>query len=123
MKIGEAIENARELMAGAVSDETLLRWLSALDGQVKLEIIDTHAGGGEVLFTPYGEDTDTDTELLIPQPYDEVYRYFLEAQMLFANGELEEYNAVAARYEESYAAYAAWYNRTHMSKQRGGWRW
>lgn len=123
MKIGEAMDGARELMAGAVSDEMLLKWLSALDGQVKMEILDTHEGEHEFAFRGYGAETDLDTELLIPWPYDEVYRHFLTAQMLFSNGELEEYNAAAARYNERYAAYAAYYNRTHVPKTSGNWRW
>lgn len=123
MKIGEAMEKAKELMPSGVSDEQLLRWLSTLDGQIKTEIIDTHAGGSAVHFAGYGEETDTQQELLVPWPYDNVYEHYLTAQMLFANGEMEEYNVVAERYNESYAAYAAYYNRTHMPAMHGGWRW
>lgn len=123
MKIGEAMEKARELMPSGVSDEQLLKWLSTLDGQIKTEIIDTHAGGSGVHFVGYGEGTNTQQELLVPWPYDNVYEHYLTAQMLFANGEIDEYNVAAARYNESYAAYAAYYNRKHMPGVQGGWRW
>lgn len=123
MQIGKAMEAARELMPSGVEDEQLLRWLSTLDGQVKVEIIDTHAGGESVVFTGYDEETDLGKELLIPWPYDNVYEHYLTAQMLFANGEIDEYNVAAARYNESYAAYAAYYNRTHRPAVQCGWRW
>ena len=123
MKIGKAMDQARELMAGGVSDEQLLRWLSALDGQVKSEIINTHEGGDQMPFMGYDETTDLEQELLIPWPYDNVYEHYLTAQMLFANGEMEEYNIVAERYNENYAAFAAYYNRTHRPAADHGWRW
>lgn len=123
MQIGKAMETARELMPSGVSDEQLLRWLNALDGQIKMEIIDTHEGAEKINFAGYNGETDLDQELLVPAPYDGVYEHYLAAQMLFANGELEEYNAAAARYNESYAAYAAYYNRTHRPARAGGWRW
>ena len=123
MQIGKAMETARELMPTGVSDEQLLRWLSVLDGQVKVEIIDTHEGGESTVFTGYNEETELERELLIPWPYDNVYEHYLTAQILFTNGELEEYDVAAERYNESYAAFAAHYNRTNMPAQPGGWRW
>lgn len=123
MTITKALEITKEMMPAAVSEEQLLRWLSALDGQIKLEIIDTHAGAEKIIFAGYDAQTDLDTALLAKPPYDEMYPYFLMAQVLFANGEMEEYNVVAARYNELYAAFAAYYNRTHMPVMSGGWRW
>ena len=91
-----------------------IKWLSTLDGIVKTEIIDTHEGGENITFKGYTENTDMTTELLIPQPYDEVYIRWLEAQIDYANGEYGKYNNSITMYNTAYAAFERYYNRTHM---------
>ena len=123
MTIEKILQDMKELLPSAISDEMLIRWLSALDGQIKIEIIDTHEGGETVDFKGYNETTDPHQELLVREPYDEIYRHWLTAQVHYANEELERYNAAAELFNKAYDAYEAWYNRTHMPKQRGNWRW
>lgn len=114
MKLNEAITRADALKPNSLSYDQKLAWLSALDGAATAELINTHEGGEWVRFTPYGEDSPPDTELVIPAPYDEVYLRYLEAQMDYANGEFDRFNNSNAMYSAAYAAFAAWYNRTHM---------
>ena len=65
-------------------------------------------------FTPYTEQSDGSTALLIPPPYDEVYQRYLEAQMDYANGEFERFNNSNAMYTAAYTAFVNYYNRTHL---------
>ena len=114
MTIIELITDVDALKPNSYKQEYKLQWLSQLDSRVKKDIIDTHEGGDDVSFLGYGDDTPIDTELLIPHPFDEVYRFWLEAQIDYANGEYTKYNNSMAMFNTTYSTYERYYNRTHM---------
>ena len=114
MTIIEAIHQIDSIKPNSYSQSDKIRWLSRLDGKVKNEIINTHEGENKEVFTEYNEQTRTATELLIPHPYDEVYVLWLEAQMDYANGEYTKYNNSITMFNEAYAQFERFYNRTHM---------
>ena len=116
MKVREAIDRIDSLKHNTYTNCEKVDWLNRLDGMIKREIIDTHEGGEDVSFSGYNDDTPIDTELLIPHPYDEVYRFWLEAQIDYANGEYPKYNNSMAMFNTAYSAYERYYNRTHMPK-------
>ena len=97
MTLIEAIDLINALKPNTYTHTDKVKWLSNLDGIIKNEIIDTHEGAEKVTFDGYNEDTDLATELLVPAPYESIYRYWLEANIDYANGEYGRYN-----------------NRTHM---------
>lgn len=113
MTIMEAIYRADTQKPNVCSQEEKIRWLSALDGLVKKEIIDTHEGGEDVVFNGYNNLTDLNTVLLIPAPYDEVYIHWLEMHVDYANAEFGKYNNSRSLYNTAYLAYEKYYNRTH----------
>lgn len=115
MKIIEAISQLDELKHNTYTQSNKVQWLSRLDAMVKKQIIDTHEGE-EVIFNGYDESTDMNTELLIPEPFDEVYLRWMEAQIDYHNGENERYNNSMDMFNTSYNAYQNEYNRTHMPK-------
>ena len=115
MKIIEAINIVDARKPNVVSEPEKVRPLALLDGHIKLEIIDTHEGGG-VYFVPYGDDTPRDTELLVGPPWDDLYIKYLECEIDSYTGDQDRYNNSAAAFNEAYEAFAAWYNRTHMPK-------
>lgn len=90
-----------------------IAWLSDLDKMVKSQIIDTHAGGESVEFTGYNAETDMDTQLLVPFPYDELYVKWLVAKTFYANRETISYNNAILVFNAAYTAYEDYYNRTH----------
>ena len=116
MKIIEAINRIDALKQNTYSQTEKIAWLSNLDSLVKTQIIDTHEGGEDVTFTGYAEDTDLNTELLIPAPYDEVYLNWLEVQIDLYNREYDKYNNAVTMYKDSLDDFSRWYNRTHMPK-------
>lgn len=93
-----------------------IQWLSHLDGRIKNEIIDIHEGGEDVSFNGYNADTPLDTELIVPHPYEDVYRYWLEAQIDYANGEFAKYNNSMSMFNEAYSAFYRYYHKTHIPK-------
>lgn len=116
MTIIEMITDVDAMKPNGYEQLFKVQWLSQIDGRVKHDIIDTHEGGEGVAFDGYNADTPLETELLIPHPYDDVYRYWLEAQIDYANGEYTKYNNSMSMFNEAYSAYQRHYNKTHMPK-------
>ena len=116
MTLNDAISRLDELKPNSFSRGQKIYWLSALDGAVKKEIIDTHEGGDGISFAPYEERAGENPELLIPPPYDEVYLGYLEAQTDYATGEYDRFNNSNAMYAAAYTAFTRAYNRSHLPK-------
>ena len=114
MKIIEAINRFDALIHNTYTQVDKVRWLSTLDSMVKKHIIDTHEGSGLVTFSGYDDNTDVQTELLIPAPYDEAYLRWMEAQVCYHNGEYEKYNNAIEMFTTAYTGYQKYYNRMHM---------
>lgn len=119
MKIVEAINKIDSLMHNTYNQVDKVAWLSELDSDVKRLIIDTHEGAEAVTFTGYDGNTDMQTELLVPSPFDSVYLRWLEAQIHYHNGEYDRYNNAIIMYNTAFDAFAAYYNRTHRPVSQG----
>lgn len=118
MTLIEAISKIDNLKHNTYTHEDKVVWLSTLDGMVKREIMDTHEGD-EVSFQGYDTDSDVETVLLVPAPYDQVYLRWLEAQIDYCNGEYSRFNNSMEMFQAAYQSYSNFYNRTHMPKGVG----
>lgn len=116
MKIIEAIRKIDSLKHNTYSQNDKIGWMSDLDWIVKREVIDTHEGAEQVHFTGYGENTDQQTVLLIPAPYDTAYLLWMEAQIDYYNGEYGKYNNAMEMFNETFEGFKNYYNRNHMPK-------
>lgn len=116
MKIMEVLYRIDEVKPNSFSQSEKIKLLSSLDGLIKSQIIDTHEGGDDVVFSGYNEDSNLDIELLVPAPYDDIYLRWLEAMIDYANGEYGKYNNSIVMYNTAYTAFANYYNRTHKPK-------
>ena len=117
MTIIEAITQIDKLKPNTFEQIDKIRWLSLLDGVIKTEIIDTHEGGSEVVFTGYDESTPLDTKLFVPAPYDHLYLRWLEAQIDYYSNEIAKYNNSITLYNTAYSAFERYYNRKNMPIQ------
>lgn len=120
MTIDGAISLIDESKPNTYGQAEKIRWLSNLDWTIKREIIDTHVGGEEVTFNGYTDESPLETVLLVPAPYDEIYIRWLEAQIDYANGEFNKYNASMSMYNTWMTSFANYYNRKHMPLQKNG---
>ena len=118
MKIIEAIHKIDDLKHNTYSREDKVVWLSRMDSMVKRLLIDTH-DGGEVAFTGYNADTDPETVLLIPEPFDEVYLRWMEAQIDYHNSEDDRYNNAVILFNNAYEGFKKHYTRTYMPISKG----
>ena len=119
MTILEAINRVDNLKFNSYDTSEKVEWLSRLDNSIKNTIIDTHEGGEGIIFTGYDDRTDMNTKLLVPAPFDEVYLRWLEAQIDYHNGEFDKFNASIIMYNTAFDAYANYYKRNHMPRNRG----
>ena len=116
MTIGEAIDRIDSLKHNIFTLAEKIAWLSRLDGLVKQEILDT-CEGESVPFAGYDAQTDRNTPLLVGAPHDELYLRYLEAQMDYANGEIDRYNNAIAMFQASFDRFSNHYRRSHMPKK------
>lgn len=116
MTLMDALHRIDSIKPNSYGQAEKINWLSTLDGIIKTEIMDTHEGADNVVFNGYKEDTDLNTILLVPAPYDEIYLFWLESKIDYWNGEIGKYNNSIAMYNEAYSTFAKAYNRTHKPK-------
>lgn len=122
MKIQEAIEKTDELMPNQYTTAQKVSWLSTLDGKIWHEVIMTHHGH-QMEWYPFEGYTDDEAELLVPVPYaDDVYGWYLTSRIALENNEVSKYDQFSAMFNQAYADFTAWYNRTHPPITSGRWR-
>jgi hypothetical protein len=119
LKILEAISKVDALKPNTYTPEDKVDWLSNLDARVKSQIIDTHEGAEAVTFTGYDDNTDPQTELLVPAPYDEMYLRWLEAMIDYYNRDDDSFNNDIILFNNAYDGYKKHYTRNHMPLSHG----
>lgn len=117
MTLIEAINRIDNLKQNGYSREEKIGWLSTLDGIIKEQIIDTHEGGENAEFSGYDKNTPADTKLIVPAPYDDMYIFYLESKIDYANNEISRYNNSNAMFTSAFSEFQRAYNRTHMPKR------
>lgn len=106
MTIRQAIAMADEMKPNAFSTATKVFWLSRLDGTIAAELM-LMAQGEQTNFA-YTAD-NLDQELLVNPPYDDLYLYWLEAQIDYQNGEYDKYDNTMQRYNRRLSAFCKWF--------------
>jgi len=122
MKICEAIAQIDNLKPNTYSVKQKIYWLSQLESMVKRLVIDTHEGGEAISFDGFQENVNPETVLLMPEPFSMAYVYWLEAQIHYANEDIDMYNSAILMFNASFSEYKADYKRNHVSKGTGRFR-
>lgn len=117
MKISEAITMANTLKPSQYDEKTMIGWLNSLDQRIFLEIVMTHEGSEEVEMPNYSVTGGMDTELIVQEPYTDVYAYWLMAMIDFYNAEITRYVNSMSMFNAAYEAFSSAYNRHHMPLQ------
>ena len=118
MTIIEAINKIDTLKPNSYTQEYKVKWLSELDGNIKIEIIDTHEGGSDIAFSGYDDTTDINTKLLVSAPHEDIYIKWLESKIDYNNAEYGKYNNSSIAFNNAYSAFERYYNRHHMPIQK-----
>lgn len=111
--IGEAISYFDDQVSNQYTEADKIKWLNEIEEQIYRDIICTHEGADDIEFNGYNADTDIDTELIVGSEYAELYRYWLEKSVHYANREIGGFNNAMAMFQSYYDNYFARYNREH----------
>lgn len=122
MTLMEAITQADETNRNAYSRKQKILWLSRAEAMVMNEVINAHDGGESILFDGYDDSTDPDTVLIMPQPYDEAYIHYLQAQVYYANDEIDRYNRAMTMFSSIFDAFKGSWKKSHVPKGCGRFR-
>ena len=122
MKICDAIAQIDNLKRNTFSVRQKVLWLSRLESMVKRLVIDTHEGGDDITFNGFNEETDIYTELIMPEPYDQAYIYWLEAQIHYAYEDIDMYNSAIMMFNTAFEGFKAYYKQNHTPKGAGRFR-
>lgn len=124
MTIEECITLVDEMQPNLIDRARKIEWLSRVDSRIFEELMCKHQGGANIpqQFTGYTQETDPDTELFAKYPYDEMYRFYLEMQIDYANQEYDKYNNNAQLFNELWGEYARKYHRDHKPLSGAHWR-
>lgn len=122
MTISDAITMVDALRPNQYPQDMKIRWLSRLDGMIWQEVICTHEGGTET-FDGYSSADLESKEMLVGSPYDEdVYNNYLQAMIGRENGEAGKYSQSITLFNAAFSRWRNWYNRAHMAKDPGTFR-
>ena len=108
MTINSVIEHTMKLHPDTIADSVKCRWLSELDGKIMRETMFRDD------FVPYKFPEDGDKELVVGEPYDNIYELYIMAMSDFFSGEMANYSASAALFEEAYSEFRKNYIRSNM---------
>lgn len=116
MTIKEAIAQVNDLCPNQYPNAKKIYWLSQLDAMIVNDTLNKYSPGEITGFTGYNGDTDEDTALVVPAPYDELYLYYLQAQIDYWNRETAKYNNSITRYNEAFTRFVRYWRNSHESK-------
>lgn len=116
MTISEAISKLNYIKPNQYSQSQKVQWLSAIDGRIYRGIL-LHYENAPEEFTGYNDETPTDTQLLVTEPFEALYEYWLQAQVDYSNREFASYNNSMAMFNQALSDFRNDYNQTHKHKQ------
>ncbi len=109
MTIGKAIDLFDAQRKNSASRSLKIHWLSELDEKINTEILKPRY---EAEFSGYTDSTSSDTVLLSPESYAEIYPVYLIMKNDYMNGEINRYNNSAGIFNRLYSDLSNYINRT-----------
>lgn len=120
MTIDQAIAKIQRLRPNDVDHLVKIGWLESVDQYVYKNVIAVREGGDKAVKPEYvnqsgGNSTDVSgtTVLLVPPPWDELYVYYMEAQIFYEQREIKKYSSAMTLYNQTMSEYTAHYFRDH----------
>lgn len=116
MTVAGIIEQYNTERPNNIEDSLKIDWLKRLEQTIVDVIIRRHQGA------PTDEELDEhlayfniNSDLLVPEPYDEVYFYYLDQRIAQNNNDTKRYNMASSLYNNAMLTYQQKYNREHMA--------
>lgn len=123
MTIKNVLETVREVKPSRFYDDMIIGWLSDLEQLLVNDIFKIYKTDVDYSsFTGYNIDTDRNQELLVPDPYSDLYLQYIYSMIDYNNGEIAKYNASVVMFNNAYDRYAGYVNRTCRRVKKPCWR-
>ena len=110
MTRNEALAEVREMRPNEYQDELLLKWLDELEERIYRELLDGY------IVPEMGED------LIAPDPYSGMYRWWLVANIDLANGEMDRYNNYLSLFNSLWDEYGRMISRRYRREKPARYR-
>lgn len=137
MTVAALIEQYNTERPNNIEDALKVTWLRKCEQMIFNEVTDSHdhdplghdrlqlsVEGSTLYIQAAGayEDHmagfDLDTELIVPEPYDGVYMYYLDQRIALNQNDTRRYNAAATQYNNALLQYQQYYNRNYATLKR-----
>ena len=115
-KISKIIAQVDENKPNSFSQESKVAWLAQLDGKIAADIFLMDVS--EIRQLSYDPDADTETDLLVEFPHDDIYYYWLCAKIDAENGEYDKYQNTMQLYNASYNNFVCWFSSVYDPARR-----
>ena len=115
MTIIEAISQVDSLKPNGYSARQKILWLSQLEALVHKQVL-------QAPFEEFTGETDPETALTMAAPFDAAYLYWLEAQIHYANEDIDLYNSAIRLFNDAWRAFQLDYHRNHGCRDAGRFR-
>lgn len=120
-----------------VADETKLTWLRKCEQMIINEVLIQHKHdledenkltlsvsgttlhvGSPGSFEEHINNWDMDTEMYVPEPYDDLYLHYLDQRIALANNDAKRYNMASTQYNNALLSFQQYFNRTYITKKQ-----
>lgn len=115
MKIKECLAIIEAIKPHKFSDSIIVGWLSDLDQQIWAECLSWHKDTGvDEMPERYDSLEDLDEDLLVPDPYSELYPTYIGMKIDYAHGEYGRYNNSMVAFNTQMSTFQDWVNRNYL---------
>lgn len=118
MTVNELITMVGELKPNQFEDNVLIGWLNMVEGKLMNEVFYMREEDERITalnYSKYDEKTNMDTELLAPDPYTDLYKYYLFSMIDFTNEEMDRYTNSMLMFNNSWQEFVNYWYRTHRT--------
>ena len=109
MKLSEAIEEVKAEKPNSFGADHITRYINNVEASVQ-----NFLGIDREEWVKYDWKADGNKELIIPAPYDILYKSFLKAKIDYAMEEYESYENNQAQFEADFDDWKAWAMRSGL---------
>lgn len=105
----------------SIEDRIKMEWLRKCEANIIDSVILLRKIGPEDRtaedWKEYLDNFGYDTELILKEPYDDLYIYFLDQRMGLNNNDTKRYNVASRLFDNAFLAFQQKYNREHLPIQ------
>lgn len=116
MNVSGLIEQYNTERPNNIEDQLKVEWLKRIEQTIVDIVIKNHQGApDDEILDEHLRDFDLFTELLVEEPYDDVYFYYLDQRIALNNNDTKRYNVASQLYNNAMLTYQQKYNREHLT--------